>query len=183
MLDDRDTIKMISIDPGLNNIGIANIIYNKIKRNIDSVEAFTIVPNDYIRNNTLSNYIDERSLKQQILIEKYIEVLHTYQPELVICENAFFYNNKPVAFQALIESITLMKHTTINYDPTITFILLSPLEIKHSLKVKNISDKDSTKQALVSYGINTLTDLDTMVEHSIDAIAVGYSFLKTRELI
>lgn len=183
MLDTSDIIRMISIDPGLNNIGIATIVYNKRYRLLDSVEAFTIVPNSYIRTNELYNYLDERSLKQQILVEKYLEVLVKHTPELVVCENAFFYNNKPVAFQALIEAITLIKHTTINFDPTITFILLSPLEIKHSLKVKNISDKDSTKEALVSLGINTLVELDSMVEHSIDAIAVGYSFLKTRNLI
>jgi hypothetical protein len=55
--------------------------------------------------------------------------------------------------------------------------------VKRLVKSLNIHEKDSTKEALEVLGMDRFIDLNLLDEHSIDAISIGYAFLKSRELL
>jgi Holliday junction resolvasome RuvABC endonuclease subunit len=178
------TLKLLAIDPGLNNIGFSLFTFSAINRSIINISASTLSTEQQLPlYSNLSYYFDERTIKLIILKEHIINILHTYHTDIIVCEAPFFYGNKPNAFRALVESISTIKQTIHDIKPLIPFIQLEPLLVKKHVKSLNIHNKTSTKDALLALNINTFIDLNVLDEHSIDAISIGYAFLKTRELI
>lgn len=177
-----DVVNVLAIDPGLNNTGIANIIFDYNLKTITSISAFTIKTEQLIKNNYMCNYLDDRTVKQLSLKEEFIKTLNIYRPDIVVSEAPFFYSSKPVAFKALVEVISLFKLIIAEVCPLLPFLQLEPLMVKKHVKSLNIHNKDSTKEALEVLGIGNYINLNTLDEHAVDAVSIGYAFLKSREL-
>lgn len=152
-------MKILGIDPGLNNIGIA-IVEKKInetnneKTLLKSFSAFTIH-----NNSKLENKID-------IVIEKLNDILIKEQPDLVLIEDYKIYNAKSNRGSRTIEVIGVIKtlcilnkikYKTINYK-------------KWSNKYKKVVEKELSK-VLLDY-INS----EHLSEHAKDALKMTLTY-------
>jgi Holliday junction resolvasome RuvABC endonuclease subunit len=176
-------IKIVALDPGLNNTGVSSILFDYNSRSIVGIAAYTIKTEDLIKKHYMTNYLDDRTIKQLMLKEKFIETVEFFKPDVVISEAPFFYSSKPVAFKALVEVINLFKMVLAESYPQTPFVQLEPLMVKKHVKSLNIHDKDSTKEALEVLGLSKYLLLNTLDEHAVDAISIGYAFLKSRDLL
>ena len=173
-------LNILSIDPGLNNIGFANIFYSFPSASITSITAHTYKTEPTINSYQLSEYLDDRTIKLLSLKEHFATLVTSNQFDIIVCEAPFFYAGKPGAYRALVEAISVIKQHLADISPITPFIQLEPLMVKRFVKSLNISNKDSTKEALYLLNLHNHIDLNTLDEHSVDAISIGYAFLKSR---
>lgn len=170
---------LISIDPGLNNIGIAVYRVNKDLK-ILHIKAWTVDINKVKRIFNVSNSYPSRSIKIMKFKSILIGLLLRYKPYAVITESAFYNPLRPSAYGPLSEVISHIVSTIMEVNPNIFYHSLEPLLIKKMLKSGYSKGKLSMLEAVSKVDEITdvlkgkITDLD---DHGVDAIAVGYSFL------
>ncbi len=167
-------IRVIAIDPGAINCGIA-IMDMDYTGAINLVYVNTITTQHYLKSvKDIVQMHGERFARNTIIGRIVTELMLTYNPRVVACEAAYL-SHYPEAFKALVETITTLKNTIFNYDESIHFHLLEASVVKANLNVKGDSgDKSLMLNALLAKTlINCSVDLNTLDEHSIDAIAIG----------
>lgn len=180
-------LRIISIDPGANFAG-----YTVLEMDFDTLE-FKVLYCQTLTGNFLSSLYFEnwfRELHGERLAKNLAHgmflnfLLNKYNPLLVVAENSYvgkFVN----AHKSLMEHVTSLKSTCINYNRYMEFGLLSPSNVKKTLGVSGKSgNKELMKNALlkrkdVSYtnGINP----KTFDEHSVDSVAIGITACKKIE--
>lgn len=176
-------LNILAIDPGLNNIGFSHLVYNHNTAVINSITAHTFKPEQAISGFELSHYLDDRTIKLLAIKNYFNSIVSSNLFDIVVCEAPFFYPGKPGAYRALVEAITTMKQHLAEVSPMTPFIQLEPLMVKRYVKSLNVSSKDSTKDALELLEIGKHIDLNSLDEHSVDAISIGYAFLKSRDFL
>lgn len=175
--------KIVGIDPGLNNLGVAIFDLDYSTRSIVKIEAFTLV-NDKLIDDT---GLDEESYSERaIKLYKLRNTLHTVmtniKPCMVACESPFYSSFRPTAYAALVEVIRIIQLAIMDYNNNIPFYTVEPLLVKKNVGAGMTKGKLDVKNAVMNKPelINVLVnDINTLDEHSIDAIAVGYTFLRT----
>lgn len=173
-------LNILAIDPGLNNIGFSHLLYSYPNSSISSITAHTFKPEPTVPAYQLSEYLDDRTIKLLSIKDYFSSLLTSTHFDLIVCEAPFFYASKPGAYRALVEVISVFKQHLADTNPITPFIQLEPLLVKRYVKSLNISNKDSTKEALYLLNLHNYIDLNTLDEHSVDAISIGYAFLKSR---
>ena len=163
-------LNILSIDPGLNNIGFANLFYSFSSASITSITAYTFKTELAVNSYQLSEYLDDRTIKLLSLKDHFSSLVTSNQFDIIVCEAPFFYAGKPGAYRALVEAISVIKQHLADISPITPFIQLEPLLVKRFVKSLNISNKDSTKEALYLLNLHNYIDLNTLDEHSVDAI-------------
>lgn len=175
--------RIMGIDPGLNNLGIALFDIEYQTRKILRLEAFTLV-NDKLKDDSgldLESHA-ERTVKLMKLRFALLNIMQMNNPFAVACESPFFNRLRPTAYAALVEVTRLIHTTVIDYNSNTIFRTVEPLLVKKHIGAGMETGKLDVKRAvsirpeLMSVLVNNLDRLD---EHSVDAIAVGYTFLKT----
>lgn len=171
---------LLSIDPGLNNCGLAVI---KTEKQFSVLETTTI-------KNARKFDLDEKKLEEKfnsrvvklMHIERTVrEVLEKY-PEIsvVAIEAPFYHASTPMAFSSLLEVVSVLKHKV--FVPMgINPIMVEPMLVKKLFitdrLTKGMSGKEYMKEFLkrriASGDIRYTGDIDLLTEHEIDAIAVG----------
>ena len=173
--------KVIGIDPGLNNTGIAIFNIETIHNTIVSIEAFTIITDKLYNNTTLDEELySERMVKLYKLKSNIIDIIKHFKPQTVVCESPFYNRFRPMAYGALLETISIIHSAIIEVDPYILFRTIEPLLIKKIIGAGSTKGKPDVKLAIQKTPLITnvlLNDIDTLDEHSLDSIAVAYSFL------
>ena len=173
-------LNILAIDPGLNNIGFSHLLYNNQSSSIASISAHTFKPEPTVPSYQLSEYLDDRTIKLLSIKDYFSNLITATHFDIIVCEAPFFYAGKPGAYRALVEVISIFKQYLADTSPITPFIQLEPLMVKRFVKSLNISNKDSTKEALFILNLHNYIDLNTLDEHSVDAISIGYAFLKSR---
>ena len=173
-------LNILAIDPGLNNIGFSHLLYSHPDSSISSITAHTFKPEPTVPAYHLSEYLDDRTIKLLSIKDYFASLLTSTYFDIIVCEAPFFYASKPGAYRALVEVISVFKQYLADTNPITPFIQLEPLLVKRYVKSLNISNKDSTKEALYLLNLHNYIDLNTLDEHSVDAISIGYAFLKSR---
>lgn len=177
-------LRIISIDPGSNKAG-----YAVMEMDFNTGKYKVLYCQTMVGNTLASTYFEKwlSDLHGDRIIKNLSHGLHLgmllvkYKPLLVVAENSYvgkFVN----AHKALMEHVTVLKMTCINYNKTMEFGMLSPSAVKKTVGVSGTSgDKTLMKNALlkrkdVSYakGVNK-AELD---EHSIDSICIGITACK-----
>ena len=178
------SFEFIAIDPGLNNTGVAvfNIQVKPFK--IISIKAETLKADRLVDDSGLDDEdFAERIHKRYKLGHALEAFLNQYNPCIVVSESPFFDRRKPSSFAVLTEVITTLFDTVVNYNPLIRFSLVEPLLVKHTLGVAGQKGKDVVREAMEKETIileALLDPLENLDEHSIDAIGVGYTWVKRR---
>ena len=168
----------ISIDPGLSTCGFA--IFTANEHGIESIEPFTITNS---RIGFSSDYPEEhhlgRSIRIHLLCLVLLRVLQRINPIAIVSESPFYNPRMPGAFGSLTELVAALRLTVASYNVYIPFIAYAPQEVKQSFKRSGQIGKVVMKEALEQndFLCSKLTaPLETLDEHSIDAIAVGYTW-------
>lgn len=181
-MENPETFKVISIDPGTDNLGFAvlDVTYDDFK--IIKTVSKTITASKLVTEESwISQVHGYRMARIQKLKEVLINNFNNIEPAFIVCESPFFNPRMPGAFQPLAEILFAIKEAVLEHNWWLPLYLIDPSTIKKSVKAPGNADKTVMKKCVdeltdINYeGDVLIKDLD---EHSIDAIAVGYCHVR-----
>lgn len=178
--ESTEPLRVLAIDPGSSNTGIAQFVWDYIEEQIRVTDAFTLFFKDSetayadIRDNN-----GARVGRLHQMEDRLTEVFNDFQPHLVIAESNYL-GRFADAFSTLVECVAVIRNVLYRYDPTLPLIQVDPPTAKKDAGVVGRSkDKMDVARALKRQtNIYWLVDIDTLDEHSVDAVAVGYHIMR-----
>ncbi len=177
-----EKFNIMTVDPGLNNIGVAIYSINFMTNSVVGIEAFTFHPE---RLPYAGPYDDEqhgiRPAKLYNLRKCIAHTLETYKPVAMAYETPFFNRRRPTAFQALVESIGAIRGAIEDFNPFMDIVQLPPLVIKQFIGATSSKDKNFMLEAVQRHPEITeklLYPLALLDEHAIDAVSIGYAYCR-----
>lgn len=183
--------RVMSIDPGLNFTGVGIQDVDVATSIISAIQAFTLV-NQRLEDCTGLDpeSVSERTIKLWKLRDAIVTVLHRYKPIFVVCEAPFYDHRRPMAFGALLEVVNAIQMAVLIYNSNIRFVLLPPLVVKKFVGAQTIKNDTEKGKLEVKRAISAIpaimnvlqNDIDTLSEHAIDAIAIGYTGIHTLQV-
>lgn len=171
--------RIIGIDPGTTNLGLAVLTVDIKTLIILNTYAFTLNANKLTSKDEWncgihSDRFDRILSLKTALLQTFI----LYQPTIVCVESPFFGRSHPNAFQALTEVLTAIRDTLYQHNPWMELMLVSPSEAKQAILAKGNATKEIMKEKLLSLAcelsIDPLLDINILDEHSTDAVAIAY---------
>lgn len=174
--------RLVCFDPGLNTTGVSVFDVDSRTKRVSSVYAYTIY-NDKLGDVTGldSEILTERTFKLYKLCQGIHNAIDYFKPSIVGCEAPFYNRLMPMAFVSLSEVVSMIRHTVIQYNYNIPFYLVEPQKVKQGVGVAGKKGKQVVMDAIRNIPElmdNLTTPLDSLDEHAVDAIAVGWSMLK-----
>lgn len=170
---------LLSIDPGINNCGISILdIDNKfiVKETVLVKNARKFTEEEKAVESIYGN----RVVKVQAILKE-LENLYKKYPDInMVSIEAPFYNAlTPLAYGSLLEVIITAKYMFIlKYG--LQFKLIEPLLVKKLFTNKSLASKEVIKQFLKNKkedgSILIDLDIETLSEHEIDSIAIGFVY-------
>ena len=181
--DSINTVNIIGIDPGTVHLGVSVISIDAETREISGSIAFTIDASKLNKNSSwLIDTYGDRFSRIDFLTTELLDIFISYNPLIICAESPFFGLRHPSAFQALTEVICAIRNTVYKFDPWRTLRLVSPSEVKQAVFAKGnatkITVKDSIRELLTELKYTGNIPFDSLDEHSIDALAIGYYVYK-----
>lgn len=172
----------LAIDPGSNFLGLAVYTIDPSYNSILNIKTFSIiveyVPAPFYVNSDLYSGRTEKLLKINEEIRRF---LIYYNIKLVVCEAPFYNRLRPTAYGPLVEVMATIQKTVLEYNNEVPFLTVEPSVIKKAVGAGHISGKDEVKKAIGANPEITSKleiNLNLIDEHAVDAIAIGYTFLK-----
>lgn len=193
----KETIKILSIDPGVSNLGWACSVYTPAL-DVLEVHKFGALKASKIANKQkeLAAIYGPRILALKEIEQHISKVLRSFDPDFVCSEDAFFYTKSPTAYGALsmvihtIERVMFLEYEQFHKtkDTARTLYKFAPRNIKsiatgNSLSLKenmleSLLDNDNIKFKLKDN--EKLEDvINTLNQHAVDAISCGFTFCHT----
>ena len=188
-MDNIPNCYLLGIDPGSSTLGVAILEINSITFSIVATTAYTIEATKLELFNTLDLRLPERERRLRAISKAISLCLEDYKPLTLAIESPFFNSRKPSAYAVLIETMYVLKQTARAYDLNLPIIEVDPPTAKKAIGVRRLkakerrrlklTTKDLVREALIPLTALKLTsDIDSLDEHSLDAIAVAYSSYK-----
>lgn len=184
------TYRLMGLDPGLNNTGVSIYDISYQTGEILRIEAFTLA-NDKLPNHTGidEDFATERTIKLYKLKSALLWSLSHYNPAYVVSEAPFYSPLMPMAFGALTEVVCIIHSSILAWNPNIGFHTVPPLLVKKLVGTKAVKNDTVKGKELVKQGVMNIpeimnvlvTPIETLSEHAIDAIAVGYTLIHSKE--
>lgn len=179
--NDYHRIRMVAIDPGLINCGIAIFNLNYSLKCVERIEGFTLTNDRLFNFAGLSedNWTD-RIIKLQKLRHALSIVMYNSAPSIVVCESPFFNRLRPSAFEPLVEVMTVIKQAVLDFNMNIMLDTLEPRVIKKAIGADAMDGKEAVREAVrrTEPITNVLVNpIDSLDQHAIDAVAIGYTYL------
>lgn len=169
-----NTFNILSIDPG-NNIGLSILTIDINTLEILDIISITYVLSDYIDDESIFKLTDKCLMLNNILLSN----LNYFNPLVVVYEEAFMNSRFPKSIIQLSQYINTINLTVKNFNSWIKIFSYPPKYIKKFIGAGGSAEKDDMKKALLQIPeIFTKINLNTLTEHSIDSIAIGYIVLK-----
>ena len=158
---------IMSVDPGTINCGVVFWKLNN-KLNIESIDTINI---------KLSDNLDVfmRILELENIVK---DLITKYQPVWLVIEAGFINKFRPQAYGPISNTIFAIKKQIYEFNRLPTFTEIPPKKVKQLIGATGSGDKDAVKKAVGE--ISEITDkvnLDTLTEHQVDALAIGYVFI------
>ena len=190
-------VRILSFDPGTTNMGWALSEYDPMtgQFNVHSYGVFKSTKVAKKRKEEVECF-GQRMIALRVVFEETSKLMQQYQPNFVVTEDTFFNPGTPQAHIALLLCIHAIEHMlyTTYHDQRLVHATakkiykLAPSTIKMILSGHGMSIKAKMMDALMSaneiqFVNKSKEELEgLLIEHEVDAIAVGYTFAKT-ELI
>lgn len=177
----------LGIDPGSVNTGLALFRVDSRTLAIQSITALTIlVPRLIAYNPFDEEFVVERAIRYEKLLDTLIDFIATHRVVRVSCESSFYNPKTPQVFSVLTAIVNLLRHRLLHYDQNIVFTVYPPRTVKQFVGAEVFAnDADKTKKSVLDalkrieeVCKTTDTNLDFLSEHAIDAMAIGYIDLK-----
>lgn len=175
--------KMVTQDPGLNNIGLAvfNVVFDDRTPYIESIYAETLTTKNV---KEITGYdvdlTEEQFVKKKNMVASVAKFVQDENPCIFVTETAFFDRLHPTSYAILSTIISEVFDEVLQHDPNIVLGKLAPKAVKKVFGIAGQKGKDPVKDAVVCVKeiTDVLTvDIETLSEHAIDAIAIGYAYL------
>lgn len=169
---------IIGIDPGSESLGVAEIDFDIRTFEIVRWEATTYLGSKLLKGSPWVEEVHGSRYKRLIAHRKnLIKLFEQVQPYIIACEAPFINMRRPQAYGALTEVVYEIRQAVIEHSAWMELYLIDPSSVKNGVGAKGNADKDAVKVGikkipeLATAGKQTLDSLD---EHSIDALAVAY---------
>lgn len=175
---------LMSIDPGINNCGVAIIEPNKTNvlnvtylLNIAGNRKFT--PEE----KKMEEVYGTRVVKVANILSTLDALVKLHNVKIITVEAPFYNALTPAAYGALVEVVSAIKHC-IAIPNSCSYSVTEPLRIK-KLFIQEKLTNAKTKKDVMRYFMNKLVNekvitvpktVEEMTEHEIDAVAIGYAF-------
>ena len=188
--DSFSAYRIMGIDPGLNNTGVAVLDIDAVNNKITSIEAFTLINDKLLDRTGLEEAThSERLIKLYKLKQALQNVLAYVDPVWIACEAPFYNRFRPTAYAPLVEVVGMLNAASLEYNPNIGFTLFPPLTVKKLVGARSVKNDTVKGKIEVSQAIAMIpeimdvlkTPLGSMSEHAIDSIAVGYTWFKLKD--
>ena len=188
-MDNIPNCYLLGIDPGSSTLGVAILEINSITFSLVATTAYTIEATKLELFDMLDLRLPERERRLRAISKAISLCLEDYKPLTLAIESPFFNSRKPSAYAVLIETMYVLKQTARAYDLNLPIIEVDPPTAKKAIGVRRLkakerrrlklTTKDLVREALLPLTALKLTsDIDSLDEHSLDAIAVAYSSYK-----
>lgn len=174
------TANIVGIDPGSETLGLSIITFDIDTFKIVSSQAKTYYGSKmFHEDNWMSNLHGARTTRIYHHKQNLINLLHQIDPLQIACESPFYNPRRPNAYGVLVEVLTMIRQSVMEYDPWKFLYLIDPPTVKKSVGAPGNADKDRMFSALCNLNdLNLINPIDTLDEHSVDALAVAYCRLK-----
>lgn len=175
------TIRVVAVDPGTSHLGLAVMDWEWGDAIGTVVWADTIHVRDETHPDMLAESCGKRDYRLNILKEYWEEFVYLSGLTFAVTETPFLKKGKMSAYESGIELQKLLREGLYRYYPSKHLHGFQPMLVKaHVGVVARGTDKTHMFTAVSKMFTNhTLIDLETLDEHSIDAIAVGNTFIRT----
>jgi Holliday junction resolvasome RuvABC endonuclease subunit len=176
--------RVIAVDPGSINFGICLFEIDFHLKSIIDIKPYTLRL-DKLKPYSGITQDDYEGIRYrlEVLRSHFYLLLQEKSPAMVLCEAPFFNSRTPGAYSALLKAVTVVQSCVVESDPNTYFHLVEPLLVKKHVGSSLSGDKEKVRQALMNkaelVALKSKEEWLSYDEHSIDAIAVGYGFLKS----
>lgn len=176
--------KIIALDPGLNNIGVAIFEIDAYPLKITKINALTLKEERVLDTVSLdTDYTPDRTMKRARMVAGVMKFIRAHDPVGVVSESPFFNRLMPSSFAVLTEVINDIFKEILEYNNNIRLATVEPLLVKHTLGVAGKKGKDVVREAMSNRDdiLAVLEEeLATLDEHAIDAVGVGVTYFTRR---
>ena len=174
-------IKILSFDPGLSLSGWNLSTYDTHTKLYRVLKFGMLSPNKGI--DTPETHLDyvkfgPRVITLKALREQVRELMNTYQPNVVVSEDAFYNPSRPSAYGALIQWLTSVDILLHDEYGKVLF-KLAPKAAKQVVSGFGGSDKLGVRYAVLHQDdicFKSKHAEDNLTEHICDSIGIGYTF-------
>lgn len=169
----------MSIDPGNDHTGVAIFTLTFPTFDIIAIDAITSNYNE--RDAKFRFGFGEgngaRYAKVRYHGVKLHKLIKHHNPAVIICEAPFFNPKMPGVYKALVELLTGIRNACYKANHRTPFLTYEPRTVKANLGSK-MKGKEAVYAALKAIEeLNSKIAIDTLSEHAIDAIAVGFKHI------
>ena len=177
----------LGIDPGSVNTGLAIFRVNSRSLKIEKITPITMqVPRLIAYNPFDEEFVVEKAIRYEKLLDTITEVIQTYGVVRVSCESSYYYPKTPQVYGVLIAIVNLLRHRLLQINQNIVFTIHPPRTVKQFVGAEVFAnDQDKTKKSVLDalnkideIRLNTDIELEFLSDHAIDAMAIGYIDLK-----
>jgi Holliday junction resolvasome RuvABC endonuclease subunit len=168
------------IDPGTNSLGVGLLTVHAETLELISGSSRTFTPtlleDDLIR--TSHNERFEKILNLKAQLERFFDL---HRPDVVCSESPFYHRLHPGAYGPLVEVIYAVRLAVVAYSPHVKFLTYEPRVVKLGAGASPNAKKPEMKEKITGNPeIRAAVGpaVDGYDEHSIDALAVGYTHLR-----
>jgi Holliday junction resolvasome RuvABC endonuclease subunit len=170
------------IDPGSETLGFGALKVNVVTLEIIESTAFTYVGSKLANDDGwFGDRHGARAGRIAAHEDNLVEMFRYYQPNLVASESPFYSQFRPQAYGALTETVDAIRNALWRYDCWLNLFMIDPPTVKKAVGASSHAKKDEVKEklmALPDLNYNGPTAIESLDEHSVDALAVAYCRLK-----
>lgn len=173
-------IKLLPLDPGMNDTGWSSIMFNPKDGSMTVSEAGTLKSVNQakrVHNSERREAFSTRIVTLDVLRQQIGELFDRLQPDYVISEDIFISPNPLMfsAYVALSQWMTIVQMTM--YDRGMPVYRIPTRQAKQTVANHGGADKDNMQDAIFSLeNLSFKKRIKTLNEHETDAVAVGYAF-------
>lgn len=168
---------MIGIDPGSTTTGFSIFNVDPKTEEIIQLEGFTLDLGKTQDNQWLVENYGDRYRRLDGLKNKLLDILCSYHPAIISIESPFFNQLRPQAYGVLMEVMAVIKSTIMQYDNWLVPQLIDPSSVKNAVGAGGGAKKEVIREKILELPetLKYLSLIQTLDEHSLDALAVNYA--------
>ena len=169
-------VNLVGIDPGSTSAGVSIMSVDVETEAILSTTAFTLHLDKLGGNEWMSELYGDRFKRIAKLKECLIRIYQEHHPLCISVESPFFNRFRPQAYGVLMEVMSTIRDSVFAYDMWMAPYLIDPSSVKNAVGAGGAAKKEVVQMRILGLNdLNPIVDLNTLDEHSLDAIAVNYA--------
>lgn len=177
----KDAYIILGVDPGINRTGLSISHYHPDTDKLHVVSFFQLEAAALAKKEMKQESKQFGNVVSLFLYEREFEnIMNTYTPNFVACEDAFYCSKFPTAYLSLKLCITSIQRVLFKFNQIL--FKIPPKMAKQAVST-GTADKLAVQEAIQHLPDLILKDtkqnpLDKITEHEADSIAIAYAFKK-----